>query len=246
MRRIVEAEVRRALAAASDATDTPLLAVFFGARVGLSRATQQVAALASDGFRVTALLSTCAEALISRQLLRTEGGVSRILRACDLVNGPQLVRESVGIVVPVLTATALAKVATGITDTMATQVVMEALRTGKPVVAARNAAEPDQEGMQSGGSRAAAPALRRLWASHFQASESYGVHFVDVSELAAAMKAALGRRPAPPTGPQAVITEADVVAAAGIGELHVPSGAIVTPLARDTAAELGVRLVMLP
>ncbi len=46
-------------------------------------------------------------------------------------------------------------------------------------------------------------------------------------------------------GGRAVVTEADVLdaARAGRAELHVASGAMVTPLARDTAKDRAIRLV---
>jgi hypothetical protein len=40
-----------------------------------------------------------------------------------------------------------------------------------------------------------------------------------------------------------VVTERDVVDAVSVGRILVPRGCVVTPLARDTAAERGVELV---
>jgi len=53
-------------------------------------------------------------------------------------------------------------------------------------------------------------------------------------------KAPVGR-----AGGRAVVTEADVIDAARAGreELRIDAGALVTPLARDTARDQGVRLV---
>lgn len=56
----------------------------------------------------------------------------------------------------------------------------------------------------------------------------------------------LGPRPASPvTAPRSrsLVTEHDVVAAIPAGRLEVPPGAVITPLARDTAAEKGVAFV---
>lgn len=50
--------------------------------------------------------------------------------------------------------------------------------------------------------------------------------------------------PATPASMRPVVTEDDVLDAARDGaELRVPAGALVTPLARDTAKDRGVRLV---
>jgi hypothetical protein len=243
LREIVEAEVRRAFAA-GESTDSPVLAVFDGSLVGLSAAVQQLAALAAERFVLTAVLSPCAEPLISRDLLRSQARVARILTARDRLNVAQLVQESVAVVVPVLSRTTLAKVANGIADTLTADVITHSLLLGKPVVAVRNAADPDGPESPSGAAGTVPDALRRLWSEHVDAARSFGVRFVDASELAAAVKAALGpSSPEAGLGGKTVITEADVVAASAAGELHAAAGAIITPLARDTAAQLGVRLL---
>jgi len=50
-------------------------------------------------------------------------------------------------------------------------------------------------------------------------------------------------RYSPPVG-RRVVTERDVVDAVSAGRILVPRGCVVTPLARDTAAERGVALVV--
>jgi hypothetical protein len=53
-----------------------------------------------------------------------------------------------------------------------------------------------------------------------------------------------GAAAAPPAAPRAVVTEDDVLLAARNGsELRIVPGSLVTPLARDTAKDRGVRLV---
>ena len=50
--------------------------------------------------------------------------------------------------------------------------------------------------------------------------------------------------PASPVRARRVVTEADVVDATPTGRIVVPRGCVVTPLARDAAAERGIQLVM--
>jgi hypothetical protein len=60
----------------------------------------------------------------------------------------------------------------------------------------------------------------------------------------AASRAVVGSSPAAELRSRRVVTEADVVDATAAGRILVPRGCVVTPLARDTAAERGVELVM--
>jgi len=66
-----------------------------------------------------------------------------------------------------------------------------------------------------------------------------------VTEALALLRPLLARL-APPTGVAPggrVVVERDVLDAAGAGRLVLERGAVVTPLARDTAGERGVELV---
>ena len=93
-------------------------------------------------------------------------------------------------------------------------------------------------------------AVRAVVSRHRAAAERRGMP-VDaeavVRDAMAVLRAVLGvlgpAQPAESPAGGRVIVERDVVDAASGGRLVVPRGAVVTPLARDAAAERGVELV---
>jgi len=112
--------------------------------------------------------------------------------------------------------------------------VIRSLCMGKPVAALRSGVAGGEAWDRRGWRPS--PEMRRQIAEMTGAIRSFGVKLLDASEAAAW---ALGER-----GRRQVVTEADVLAAAAAGRtaLRVEPGAIVTPLARDTARERGIVL----
>jgi|GEM_PF-3257231 hypothetical protein len=112
--------------------------------------------------------------------------------------------------------------------------VIRGLCEGKPVAAFRPGIAGgeawDRRGWQS------APEMRRQIAEMTGTIRSYGVKLLDEGEAAEWAQGKSGRRP--------VITEADVKAAAAAGRktMTIGRGAILTPLARDTAVKYGIVL----
>ena len=112
--------------------------------------------------------------------------------------------------------------------------VIRSLCEGKPVAALRSGTAGgeawDKRGWQP------APEMRRQIAEMTGTIRSYGVKLLDAGEAVEWARGQNGRRP--------VITEADVKAAAAAGRrtMAIGRGAILTPLARDTAEQYGIVL----
>lgn len=249
---IVAERVRQALAqparesiVAAAPAGPRVLAVFTGGELALEAALRQLSELRAAGYRIDSLLSARAEQVIGRER------VARVL-ACPLLapepgaSMAQFLAPYQAVLVPVLTRSSAARLSVGITDTLATEAIWGTLMLGKPVVAARNAADPAAD-CPAVATRRAAEAVHRLLAGHLERLAEFGVRLVDAGELAAAAREALGgASPAAPAAalPRTILTGEDVLQAAAKGErcLRLGSGSQVTHVAREAAARLGVRI----
>jgi hypothetical protein len=167
-----------------------------------------------------------------------------------LADREKLVAESDGVLLPSLGDDDAAKMAMGIFDEPVTRLALTALASDKPVWAAIQS--PYDEAIKR-----RAPQLHRVWEGHKKLLESYGIQVVEYSQLASTVKKALtpsaasaASTPLPRAGEgpgvrakKVLITVKEVEAAAKDGaSLRLPLGAIVTPLARDRARELDIKI----
>ena len=233
------------------------LALFTGGALGLEEALAQLAQLQNQGVRLTAVLSKAAETVIGVDRLRKALGMELDIRlATDSLPKQELKAADV-VLIPVLTQNTAAKLARTLADTTVTTLVMQALLMGKPVIAARNAADPKDPWRVQGGMGAARPTLTRVLQDNLKTLESYGVALVDAGTLAAEAMQQLGlngimtqaketaQKPSLPKGQGRRVIDAamiQVLAAQGETILTVGPQDLVTPLARDVARECGVDL----
>jgi hypothetical protein len=145
-----------------------------------------------------------------------------------------------------LSRTTLARTALGLSDSPAAGLVLNALWAGKPVVVAKDGVDPDLAARDPSGAPDAPRALVRLYEEYLDRLEACGCRVVPAARIADTVLALLtGREPSRerPLQSRRVVTEEDVRRAARRGEPLDVTRAIVTPLARDAARELGVDLV---
>ncbi|MGL5512365.1 MAG: flavoprotein, partial [Sporomusa sp.] len=156
------------------------------------------------------------------------------------------------VLVPVLTQNTAAKLAHTFTDTMAASLIVQALMLGKPVIAAQNAADPEDDWRLQKNMNQAPPPLREAMQENLRKCKLYGIELVPVNTLAAAAKKVILREadPQPVFSPgetaKKQVLDADTVrhsARNGARTVSIAQGTLVTPLARDIAVECGVDIV---
>lgn len=155
----------------------------------------------------------------------------------------KLIAQSDGVLLPALGDDDIAKLSTGIFDEPVTRLALSALAEGKPVWAAVHS--PYERAIKRN-----APALHRKWEEQRRAVESFGIEIVEYSVLASRITEVLSpnepqsdKTNSNQSGKRVLITAQQVEETAQNGKrLEVPNGAIVTPLARDRAKELNVKL----
>jgi hypothetical protein len=147
-----------------------------------------------------------------------------------------------GVLLPSIGDDDAGKMANGIFDEPVARLALSAIATGKPLFAALHSPYAKEIQMR-------APQLSKVWEGHKAALESFGFR---IAEYAALLDLVRGEyivttRPVVTSGEvvkgKALITAREVEAAAKNGaSLKLPPGAIVTPLARDRAKELNVKM----
>ncbi len=259
MLRLVTEEVMRRLGAPQPLKTTlkQALALFTGGALGLEDALAQLTQLQNQGVRLTVVLSKAAEMVIGAERLRKALGSELDIRLATDPLPKQDLKAADVVLVPVLTQNTAAKLARTLADTTVTTLVMQALLMGKPVIAARNAADPKDPWRVQGGMGAARPTLTRALQDNLKTLESYGVALVEAGELAAEAMQQLGltgmitqaketaQKTSLPKGQGRRVIDAamiQVLAAQGETILTVGPQDLVTPLARDVARECGVYL----
>jgi hypothetical protein len=159
------------------------------------------------------------------------------------VDREKLVASVDGVLLPSIGDDDAAKMASGVFDEPVSRLALSALATGKPLLAALHSPYAREI-------KTRAPQLFRVWESHKTTLESFGFVFAEHSILPDLVRQKLA--PGAPTGStpglapasgKILITASEVETAAKNGtSLKLPLGSIVTPLARDRAKELNVKI----
>jgi hypothetical protein len=254
LRQIVADQVRRALSAdaapvvaPAPAPDGPtVVAAFCGGRGGLTTALEQVREVAEKA-RVVGVLSPAAKEIVGADRLNSEAGAHEIVLPDSGAHPWDLAHRADAVAVAQLTRTTLARLALGLGESLISSMALHALWDGKPVIVARDGVDPDLAACEeSEGAVDVARELVRLYDDYLERLVAFGCQVVPAAGLAETVRAALaGETPGlhRPLRTRRVITEQDVIRASRRGESINITGAVVTPLARDTARDLGVSLV---
>lgn len=235
-----------------------LAVLFTGGHVGLEEGIVQAMALGRAGWGLEVVLSPRAEELFGKERFASLREVGRVVGAGEVKSTLDLLQGVKGLAVPVLTRNTATKVALLITDSLATNLIVQALAMGKPVVAAKEAADPTAALCACVGLATAPPAINRMMETYFRNLGELGLELVSVSDLAKTMTTRLGRSglageglrgsgtPELAAGPKgrgrSVVTEGDLAGMAAGERLTVPADAIVTALAREYAERRGIEL----
>ncbi len=250
VRRVV-AEVLRRLGHPVQAPD--ILVLLTGGTIGWPRAREGLRALAAEGITFRMACSRAAARIHKREELLELCPSGYIVQEDGEQGAWHLLQEIRGVLVPVLTRKTAARVAMLDFAGLIPNLILEALMRGLPVVAARDAADPDHPEWRSVLGGEAHPGLAAALRENLRRVEALGVRLVAAADLGAAARETLGLGRAaalkahhPSAAPVArgVITAAEILAAAREGrEIRLGPGVLVTPLARDVATEHGVRLL---
>jgi len=159
-----------------------VLVVFTGATAGFVQAFSAVEHLMLSGLQVRIVLSDSAREIygdkIEERLLSwpTASLMTGETWFCDL-------KAARGVVVPMLSVSALSKISGLMADSLPTNLILQALFMGKPVVAAIDGCQPGNEDRMQLGLDSGTPALQKALGERLIRLNDYGCNLVKTSDL---------------------------------------------------------------
>lgn len=251
---IVEAEVKKALAdqmKSEPKTETlssgkgNILALFTGGYQKFNEALEQLDKLIMASYTVDVVMSQSAVKVIGQDKIKSVSGIGELIcEPAQSFSSLKAVQNHGTIIVPILTRNSAAKIALGIPDTLVTNTIMQALISGKPVIAGRNSADPDLNDCPCIATPNTPQPLILLAKNYLKTLESYGVKLVDVSEIADLV---IGRsdKDKGKIADQKLITQETIAKLSQGAKINVAKGSIITPLARDLAKERKIEIAFM-
>lgn len=215
--------------------DKKLLAIIGATQLSLEQPLQQLQACKQKGWNIRIILSELATKVVDLALIAEVIGKENILQENELTNIPSIVDEYSQIVLPALSYPMAGKLALKLVDTPSTYLIFHALSCGKQVIAAADVFK--RRGLKNKKSLI----LDEIEQQHVNTLSEFGVKWVTVEQIAetigevdATNRISINT----PVISVAVITNLP----SNVKELAYAKPTVITPLAREHAKKLGIRL----
>ena len=240
----IEAEVAKVLkqqgiALTSPQSDKRILAIFDASPIDLAHPLAQFDKCIQHGYVVTAILSDIAAKVLDLSGIRSTCGNEQVFIASEITSLQPFTEGFSIVVIPTLSCAMGAKLSLGMGDTPCAYLVFQALLRENRVIATSDGFEISDESEIP-------PEISRLGKNYIKTLSDFGVQFVTTDQLAETIlnDGTLRFNPADSMGGQNIIT-ASVIGglAPNVREFRYANPAIITPLARDLAAQKGIQLV---
>ncbi len=233
-----------------------IIVVFTGATVGLAEGIRQVRSLLLDGFHVELVFSDSAGHLFG-EMVQKELNDFTNLGLLSPEKWLSSLKQASAVAVPLLSLNTVSKLSLLIADDLVGNILLHALLSGKPLVMAKEGADPDGKGRRALGFHRGNAALNDAMRRRLKSLEDLGCILTDIDQLSNSVRSVirqkglgqaheqnpLSERPSICLRRQ-VVTAGDVLGAHQKGaNLLLGQAARMTPLARDLAGQLGVALI---
>ncbi len=235
LRRLIEEEIRRQVRQEAQVKSPTVLFLICAGRGEADRILEQIGEVARKAKGVAVLLSESASEVFDLSRLRARAGDVPVIRATEVRRPEELLAQAKVVCVAVPSLNTLSKIALGIEDSVPTRIVGEALSRGITVLLCPDAILSGEERRTGRGG---------LVNRHLPSLAMQGIRTVSGAQIASTvLRLVSGANPSP-RGGRPIVTEADILEALSRGQkvITVPSNAIVTPLAEETAKLKGVRI----
>jgi Flavoprotein len=258
---VTEIISRLTLRMGADGHRGKVLVAISAASVGLAPAVDQLRQMVLGGYRLELAFSEHARAL-HRDWIGDQLAGFPFVTEIESDEWLGALAAAQAVVVPLLSLNTASKAALLIADTLPTNLILHGLAVGKPVIAAVNGAHPDERHWGAKGKRTSiSPGLRLAVKHRLVTLQELGCRLVDVLRLNAELNDSFEGPDTSPTLGQPedgshvsarkvwrvrahTITAGHVRHAHTRGaDMELPPGAVVTPLARETAQRCRVALI---
>lgn len=227
-------------------TGKKALALFTGGTIGFEEACRQIEKLRGDSWDIRLLFTDAAEKIHQKERIRKQFIGFDVCFESEFVTEQDFLENIDLMLIPVMTINTAAKTALGISDTPAAHLVSSALINGIPIIAAKDACNPENH-LKSGlkANKQAEVYIKKI-KNHIETMESYGIKLVSVCGLhEAAVLSADSESKIKGGIRKKIITKEDIIQAKQDGSMKVIIGknSSITSYAKDAADELGVEIV---
>lgn len=233
IQKIVERVLQEHTTNAQD--DKKLLAIIGATQLSLEQPLQQLQTCKQKGWNIRIILTELATKVVDLALIDEVVGKENILQENELTNIPSIVNEYSQIILPVLSYPMAGKLALKLVDTPSTYLILHALSCGKQVIAAADVF--NRRGLKNKKSLI----LDEIEQQHVNTLTGFGVKWVKVEQLATTIgevDATNRIRINTPVISVSVISNL----LSNVKELVYAKPTVITPLAREHAQKMGIRL----
>jgi len=230
-----------------------ILVLFTGTDVGLYSSISEINKLKEKGFKVNTAISKEAERIIGVDTLRKELKPEKVYTDDNKLHYKDIIKESDGAVVLTTTQNTAIKLALGIQDEFIPTLLWQFLWDNKSVFMDMEAV------VTKGGKRSENKYLCDMVERYIEKLEDMGVNRISKGSYISSITEVLRGNKTnynykrtykeetyfKEKGEKQVITEGDILKFVGNKDrLIIPKGSIITHLARDTAREKGIEIIM--
>ncbi len=232
------------------------LVVFTGESIGFNESILQLKRLLDNNWKLTVVLSRSAEIVLTQGLIKDSLGIGEVYLETEEGDINKLYNDVDLLILPTLTLNSAVKIALGISDTLATNIVSSAIMKGIRIVAVKDACDLENPiRLSLGYNRAPLPYIGRM-KDYIKIMKEYGIEIVRSQELFDFImgKESTAKKDygSPSTKSQLsldkrVITREDVINASQKNRsIIVGKKAVITALANEAAGETGVKIIRNP
>ncbi|RKQ29249.1 flavoprotein [Oceanobacillus halophilus] len=232
------------------------LVVFTGGAIGFHESMEQLKKLQKNGWKLKVVLSSSAEHIVTKELIQKELSIKTVYVESENKGIQFLSQDSSILLIPTLTMNTAAKVALGISDSLATNIISKFLMEGLPIIAAEDACTPEHPFRLKAGRKMPSSSYINMYDEYLTRLEDFGIKLVGAEHIQKSVihyqqtrfyekqVKSTTNQTVINTDKKQVITRQDVMRAReNGGVLTIHSNTIVTPLAIETANSAGVKIV---
>lgn len=159
-----------------------ILTLMCGGKTGIDVVTEQLRILQDNGYMMNYIFTEKGSQMFGREWIEREE--LRAACASDKASGMQLLLEADAVLIPMLTANTAAKIAAGFADDDVSTLIMHAILSDKPVIAAENGCNPRLFSTTSPNCNAA---YLRLFDANIKKLKEYGICMIPAAQMYSAV-----------------------------------------------------------
>lgn len=245
------------------------LVFFTGATIGYKDSMEALVKLQKDGWQLKVVLSDDGMKVLNPAVIQKELNLDVIYHSGNIKSQKELYGSADMLVIGTMSVNTAAKLALGITDTVLLSLINHGFMAGVPVVAAKNACNPDDSQRASLGMGKSSPKYRQMLINNMDTLQEFGMQLVNgedlyatcvnktptVSKDSVAVNIAVPDKKEPAVSPlmsvksgecvldKKVISRSDILKIRGAEVVKIPAGSIVTEYAIEAINTFGLQII---